>query len=231
MKPPEFKKGNASIRHALSEVVEYARKHGVNPAGAPGWSVSADGWVPPGGGTGQRPAPRQWQLRLSIDGEGEDGERIAEIRGGALYGLEFAGFNLGDYFDAIDWQPDEWIKISDESGFDKSKNNNVWLKLLVKVEGAPYTYYSSPDQVETIWLPSQVDEAKVELHFTEVGETNPEVIVPTIDSQTGEPVVEGEYYLRIGEVSIEGNSFSNDFIGPLAIGWCPPSGPYLVQLT
>lgn len=231
MKPPEFRKGNASIRNALNLIVEYSKKHGVNPAGLPGWSQSADGWVPPLGGPASSDAVRQWQIRLRTEGEGEDPEVIAEIRGGGLYGLGFSGFNLGDYFDNIDWQPDEWIEISNRLGFSNSQNNNVWLKLLVRVVGAPFTYYSSPDQVETIWLPTQVDEASVELHFTVVGDSIPEVIQPTINSQTGESVVEGEYYLRIGEVSIEDNSFSNDFLGPLGIGWCPPSGPYLVQLT
>jgi hypothetical protein len=226
MKPPEYKTGNASFRKALNEIVAFARRHGLNPAGAPGWRESADGWVPPGGIVdGEVADPRQWQLKIGKENP-EDEEPKAQIRGGALYGLGFSGFNLGEFFDDLEWAADEWITLDDATG-----DAQVWLKLFVKVVGAPFTYYSSPDQVETVYLPAQVDESRVELFFDEVGDDPPEPIEPTIDPETGESDVEGEYYLRIGTVNVEGRSYSNDFLGPLGIGWCPPSGPYLVELT
>lgn len=46
-KPPEFNGGNGSFRKALNAVVAYARRHGVNPRGLPGWSQTPDGWMPP----------------------------------------------------------------------------------------------------------------------------------------------------------------------------------------
>lgn len=230
MNVPFFKTGNAAFKKALNEVAEFARKHGVNPAGAPGWSQSEDGWVPPGGSTGSAPAAaKQWQLRVTTE-EGAE-TRIAQIRGGALYGLNFSGFNLGEYFEGIDWAANQWITISELPGFPTNATAQVWIKLKVKIIGAPFTYYISPDQTETIYLPSQVDESTVELFFDQVGDALPEVIVPTIDPESGESDVEGEYYLRVGSVNIETFSKANDFIGPLGIGWCPPSGPYLVELT
>jgi hypothetical protein len=51
--PIQFKKGNQWFVDALNKVVSYARGHGVNPAGVPGWSWTVDGWQPPktkGGG-------------------------------------------------------------------------------------------------------------------------------------------------------------------------------------
>ena len=51
----EFKKGNKWFVDALNAVIKYARGHGVNPAGVPGWSWTVDGWKPPkskGGGDG-----------------------------------------------------------------------------------------------------------------------------------------------------------------------------------
>lgn len=73
IKPPTFKTGNASIRKALNDVAEYARKHGVNPAGAPGWSTSADGYVPPGGETEGETAAAAlvWQLIIEDSESGE----------------------------------------------------------------------------------------------------------------------------------------------------------------
>jgi hypothetical protein len=43
----EFKSGNKWFVDALNKVVSYARGHGVNPAGVPGWSWTVDGWQPP----------------------------------------------------------------------------------------------------------------------------------------------------------------------------------------
>lgn len=47
MKPPVFTSGNAAFKKALNSVVEFAKVHGLNPGGMPGWSQSADGWRPP----------------------------------------------------------------------------------------------------------------------------------------------------------------------------------------
>jgi hypothetical protein len=44
---PTFTGGNKSIGAALNKTVEALWRHGLNPAGMPGWSESADGWVPP----------------------------------------------------------------------------------------------------------------------------------------------------------------------------------------
>jgi hypothetical protein len=44
---PTFKGGNISIASALNRLANALWRHGVNPAGRPGWSESADGWVPP----------------------------------------------------------------------------------------------------------------------------------------------------------------------------------------
>jgi hypothetical protein len=67
---PEFSDGNMAFRKALNRVVDYAKRHGVNPAGVPGWSETADGWMPPRsrGGGGEVDLP--WDIET--DPESED---------------------------------------------------------------------------------------------------------------------------------------------------------------
>jgi hypothetical protein len=69
----------------------------------------------------------------------------------------------------------------------------------------------------------------VELHIFSFDDDLPDPVQPTIDPQSGDPDVEGEYYLRIGVLGV--GPTTNDFSGPLGIGWCPPENPYLVELT
>lgn len=44
---PTFTGGNKSFGAALNKLANALWRHGLNPAGMPGWSESADGWVPP----------------------------------------------------------------------------------------------------------------------------------------------------------------------------------------
>jgi hypothetical protein len=66
---PTFKGGNISIASALNRLANALWRHGVNPAGRPGWSESVDGWVPPvvfGGGEG---SVFPWALNSKGDGD------------------------------------------------------------------------------------------------------------------------------------------------------------------
>ena len=66
---PEFKSGNAAFVDALNQVVEYARRHGVNPGGRPGWNETPDGWMPPfQGGGGNGSSRRIWDIEV-VDAE------------------------------------------------------------------------------------------------------------------------------------------------------------------
>jgi|AntAceMinimDraft_12_1070368.scaffolds.fasta_scaffold00616_22 hypothetical protein len=44
---PVFKSGNTAMVAGLNSVADYAREHGVNPGGSPGWLQTPDGWKPP----------------------------------------------------------------------------------------------------------------------------------------------------------------------------------------
>jgi len=44
---PVFKSGNTAMAAGLNSVADYAREHGVNPGGSPGWLQTPDGWKPP----------------------------------------------------------------------------------------------------------------------------------------------------------------------------------------
>lgn len=64
MKPPIFTNGNAAFKKALNSVVEFARVHGINPGGIPGWSQSADGWRPPAIPPSVTAVPLLWELTV-----------------------------------------------------------------------------------------------------------------------------------------------------------------------
>ena len=69
MKRPEFKSGNKWMVKALNLVAEYAQRTGVNPGGRPGWSETAQGWLPPKAGAGEGGVFSQaWPLTV-VDGE------------------------------------------------------------------------------------------------------------------------------------------------------------------
>lgn len=61
---PQFSKGNKWIVDALNKVIAYARGHGVNPAGVPGWSWTVDGWQPPRVRAGETNSPRLWDVEV-----------------------------------------------------------------------------------------------------------------------------------------------------------------------
>lgn len=80
---PEFKSGNAALVDALNQVVEYARRHGVNPGGRHGWNETPDGWMPPlfRGGEGGIDTPwtleagenpGEWKVTLGTILQGDD---------------------------------------------------------------------------------------------------------------------------------------------------------------
>jgi hypothetical protein len=71
---PEFSDGNMAFRKALNSVVNYAKRHGVNPAGVSGWSETADGWMPPrsrGGGEVDLP----WDIETDPESEADPKEK------------------------------------------------------------------------------------------------------------------------------------------------------------
>lgn len=79
MKPPIFTKGNASIKSALNQAIEYARKHGVNPGGLPGWSQSADGWRPPPMSQSSVAAAVVWELKIEDAANGQVSIKCGKI--------------------------------------------------------------------------------------------------------------------------------------------------------
>jgi hypothetical protein len=66
---PTFKGGNISIASALNRLANALWRHGVNPAGRPGWSESADGWVPPVVFEGGESSVFPWALNSEGDGD------------------------------------------------------------------------------------------------------------------------------------------------------------------
>ena len=71
MKPPVFTSGNAAFKKALNSVVEFAKVHGVNPGGRPGWNQTADGWMPPYLTNSGASGPVFWDLQVTDSTEGK----------------------------------------------------------------------------------------------------------------------------------------------------------------
>lgn len=65
---PVFKGGNLSIASALNRLANALWRHGVNPAGVPGWSETADGWKPPVVLSGGAQSVFPWALNSVGDG-------------------------------------------------------------------------------------------------------------------------------------------------------------------
>jgi len=70
-KPQPLKGGNVSIRNAINQRTEALWRHGVNPAGMPGWSETADGWKPPLAFGGELASVDNWDIISAPDLEGE----------------------------------------------------------------------------------------------------------------------------------------------------------------
>lgn len=155
----------------------------------------------------------QWELRVHRE-EGS-AEPKAQIRSGNVIGLGQSTWLPGE--------PDEWNDIS--------SNTQVFLRLVIEVSGAPYNYSSSEHTISTVWLPSHVSSASVEMYYLPLGEVPPDPTSPTINGESGSPATPGVYYFRIGYVSTRTGAAYNDYKGPLALGWCPPDSPYLTNLT
>ena len=62
---PQFASGNAAFAQALNQVVEYARRHGINPGGRPGWNETPDGWMPPLFRGGSESVFLTWNLQVA----------------------------------------------------------------------------------------------------------------------------------------------------------------------
>jgi len=209
MEYPRFKLGNKFFAAALNQVVAYARRHGVNPASRPGWSASADGWIPPD----IRPDSdrrKQWRLRRRT----VDGEDVGEVRSGTVSGLGATGFPLG-------WVGGEWNEI--ELG------KEVWLRVTFDPTSEIRTYYTDENTSENIYVMSGGENAVADLVFRNPG-SPPTDVQPIINLDTGNVVTAGVYHALIGAL-IDGQRPVNDYIGPLAIKFCPPNSFAIYQLT
>lgn len=70
---PEFKSGNGYFVKALNALGEYAQRHGIDPAGLPGWSQGEFGWTPPYGSSALDGSIKPWDI---VAGGTEDGEKV-----------------------------------------------------------------------------------------------------------------------------------------------------------
>lgn len=70
---PEFKSGNGYFVKALNALGKYAQRHGIDPAGLPGWSQGEFGWTPPYGSSALDGSIKPWDI---VAGGTEDGEKV-----------------------------------------------------------------------------------------------------------------------------------------------------------
>lgn len=65
---PEFESGNGYFVKALNALGKYAQRHGIDPAGLPGWSQGEFGWTPPYGSAALDGLIKPWSLSSAAGG-------------------------------------------------------------------------------------------------------------------------------------------------------------------
>lgn len=121
--PPEFKDGNVAFATALNEVVEYARRHGVNVAGLPGWEQTPDGWRPRERIGSSSNGLRPFEVReIAPDPEAVDPDPIVQV-------------NTGYIGDTAGWQVPSWSG-SDDFNTDKTltASHGLWAQITITQE-------------------------------------------------------------------------------------------------
>ena len=118
---PEFKDGNAAFVAALNEVVEYARRHGVNVEGLPDWEQTPDGWRPRESSFGASTnGLRPFQVReIAPDPEAEDPDPIVQV-------------NTGYIGNCVNWDIPSWSG-SDDFNTDKTltASHGLWAQITI----------------------------------------------------------------------------------------------------
>ena len=137
--PIEFKSGNKWFVDALNKLVKYARGHGVNPAGVPGWSWTVDGWQPPrakGGGDGLS------RLDL-IAGEAEGSRKLREPL--IVAGINSLHETLEITNDEIIPAADHWIVLRVDSVSPAPEPYSFTLDIVASESGGALKSYTFDD--------------------------------------------------------------------------------------
>lgn len=113
MNAPIFKTGNASFKKALNQVVDFAKRNGVNPRGLAGWSETPDGWRPPVSTASGKAGFELWKLAIKDATAGEVSIECASIlKDAANLSQSFAIENKDDVFSVSDGDK-IFLKVTD----------------------------------------------------------------------------------------------------------------------
>jgi hypothetical protein len=164
----EFKSGNKWFVDALNKVVSYARGHGVNPAGAPGWSWTVDGWQPPrgkGGGDGLS--------RLDIvAGVTEGTKKLREPM--ILAGINDLHTSLEITNDEVTLAPDSWLVFRVDNVNPAPSPFSFTLEVVDAESGGaikPYTFDPEDDTLTEAVIPIyRLTSQKIDSFSESVGE-------------------------------------------------------------
>jgi hypothetical protein len=164
----EFRKGNKWFVDALNAVIKYARGHGVNPAGVPGWSWTVDGWKPPrgkGGGDGLS--------RLDIvAGVTEGTKKLREPM--ILAGINDLHTSLEITNDEVTLAPDSWLVFRVDNVNPAPSPFSFTLEVVDAESGGaikPYTFDPEDDTLTEAVIPIyRLTSQKIDSFSESVGE-------------------------------------------------------------
>lgn len=142
---PILKQGNRAIARAINAVAMYAQKHGVNPAGRPGWSQSEYGWVPPLFSSSALVGESMWDI-VKVSGSSDEYELFApKVRTGLADIEDTVTFNNTAFTPAAD----HWLvaKIDDLSTLE------ITTELLDDWEDHPNAYEFDSNDFEAARIP------------------------------------------------------------------------------
>lgn len=217
MKPPKFTSGNKAFQKALNEVVEYARKNGVNPAGRPGWSQSPDGWVPPLRGGAGCSGRAGFEVYSGSDGE----TRGVRVMPSVIFGAgasaampEYNGTPLDDEDPPLIPLPDEENRVIGLLIELVPDVEQVELYALAEGETAPDPYWRI---LEGGGILEGIVEVKSYADFDEMAE---EAQLPEIDSSSGAVNQNGKYVIPLAKRYSDGRLIQIGYFGPIGIRMC-----------
>jgi hypothetical protein len=221
---PTFTGGNKSFGAALNRTIESLWRHGLNPAGMPGWSESADGWVPPLGNRFGSMGKYGFEVSLS----GENGATVAPS---IVSGMGSTAIIPVIGSDPLDDSPPPVLTGADVE---------TWVALYMEVIPTVSQIYISDDAETEIWAIAEgggsiVDE-KIEVRvYADVEAMDAASQIAAIDPATGDVIDNAKFVIPLAKRYETGSFRQIGFHGPLGVRMCasgamvalaPAHGPF-----
>lgn len=211
----EFNSGNKWFVSALNKLVQYARGHGVNPAGVPGWSWTIDGWMPPRSGLGASLGDFGFKVSPSGDSDVKVSASVVSGMGAWASIPVIAG-------DPLTMTPAPVLPVGSDQ----------WVCMRIEVvPGAEIIFSNDTEEVWRVAEGSGTLEGDIEvLSFADTDAMELEAVAASVDSSDGAVIANGVYIIPLAFRSdTTGNSWKQiGYTGPLGVRMCA-SGAFIAM--